>query len=275
MVAQAVRRTRTSVPGAPADDPLGPEHELFVRCRQGDAHAREQLILRFVPLAERLALRYRRSVEPTDDLVQVAMIGLIKAIDGFDPGRGVLFVSYAAPTILGELKHHFRDLTWAVRVPHTLGSLALTVGSHRTDLAEQLHREPTTSELATAVGVRDTDILEALLARGAYRALSFNAPSVTSRTVGSDPTTLADAVGIEDGGFEHAERRATLSRLLPALDSSEREVIRMRFDDDMTQTQMATKLGVSQMQISRLIRHAIEHLRATHDTLDGEPAHAA
>lgn len=256
--------------------PRDRERDLFARCRAGDAQAREQLILRFVPLAQRLARRYRRSGEPADDLLQVASVGLIKAIDGYDVDREIAFAAYAAPTILGELKHHFRDLTWAVRVPHNLGSLTLTVDRERANLVDRLRREPSVAELAASLGVSDIDVLEALLARGAYRALSFDAPTPTSKATDQAPMTIADAVGIDEDGFEHAEQRATLDRLLPALKPDARDVISMRFAHDMTQRQIATTLGVSQMQISRLIRHAIMQLRAAHDAQSlSEPARAA
>jgi RNA polymerase sigma-B factor len=269
-------RGRASAPAAPLADLTGSERELFVRSRSGDALAREELILRYVPLARRLAQRYRRCGEPADDLAQVASVGLIKAIDGYDVDRGGAFVTYATPTILGELKHHFRDLTWAVRVPHGLSSLAVAVDRHRVALQERLRREPSVAELAAESGVSDVEVLDALLARGAYRALSFDAPGVTSRGSAAVTTPLADAVGADDDGYAHAERRATLARLLPALDGDERDVITMRFAGDMTQTQIAKTLGVSPMQISRLIRHAIEHLRAAHDTArEGASAHAA
>jgi RNA polymerase sigma-B factor len=267
---------RTIAPAAPSAEPAGADRQLFVRCRDGDAHAREELILRFVPLAQRLAQRYRRSGEPADDLAQVASVGLIKAIDGYDVDRGIAFVTYATPTILGELKHHFRDLTWAVRVPHRLGSLAMTVDRQRVVLVERLRREPSVEELAAASEISDVEVLDALLARSAYRALSFNAPSAASQSSETVPMTLGDAVGADDDGYAQAEQRATLARLLPALDGDERDVLAMRFGSDMTQTQIATTLGVSQMQISRLIRHAIEQLRAAHDAAEqSAPAHAA
>jgi RNA polymerase sigma-B factor len=268
-------RPEAAAPAAPSAGPVGIEHQLFARCRDGDVHAREQLILRFVPLAQRLAQRYRRSGEPADDLDQVASVGLIKAIDGYDVDRGIAFMAYATPTILGELKHHFRDLTWAVRVPHRLGALVLTVDSQRVALSERLRREPSVAELTAAAGISGVEVLDALLARSAYRAVSFDAPSAGSLGAEAGPTTLADAVGADDAGYEGAEQRATLARLLPALNGTERDIITMRFADDMTQTQIAKTLGVSQMQISRLIRAAIEHLRAAHDPTEGTPARAA
>ena len=276
MDASRLAGCRTIATVAPSAEPARPDHELFVRCRDGDAHAREELILRFVPLAQRLAQRYRRSGEPADDLAQVASVGLIKVIDGYDVDRGIAFASYATPTILGELKHHFRDLTWAVRVPHRLGSLAMTVDRQRVALVERLRREPSVAELAAASEISVVEVLDALLARGAYRALSLNAPSAASQGSEAVPVTLGDAVGADDEGYAQAEQRATLARLLPALDGDERDVLAMRFASDMTQTQIAMTLGVSQMQISRLIRHAIEHLRAAHDAADeSAPAHAA
>jgi RNA polymerase sigma-B factor len=238
------------------------QRELFVRCRAGDLQAREHLIMRFMPVAERLTRRYLHSGEPADDLIQVATIGLIKAVDRYDADRECAFLAYATPTILGEIKRHFRDHTWSVRVPHTLRTLAVQVDKGRTALAESLGREPTVPELAAAFGISDVQIVEALHARGAYRALSFDTPSPRSRTAGERATSLGDAIGVDEHGYEHAEQCATLARLLPTLTSRDRDVLRMRFGHDMTQTQIATALGVSQMQISRIIRQAIGDLRA-------------
>jgi RNA polymerase sigma-B factor len=234
------------------------ECELFRRARDGDTRAREELTARFMPLARSLALRYQRSGEPLDDLLQVASLGLVKAIDRFDPAREIAFSSYAVPTILGEIKRYFRDRTWAVRVPRGLQELSMRVDRAVGALSEELRRSPSVMEIATTVGASEEEVLEALQAGGAYRAVSFEAP--TGGT-GDDAATLADSVGVDEHGFDRAEERATLAALLEAVSAREREVLRMRFEDDMTQAEIGTAIGVSQMQISRIIRQALQRLR--------------
>ncbi|MDQ3850675.1 MAG: SigB/SigF/SigG family RNA polymerase sigma factor [Actinomycetota bacterium] len=236
------------------------DRTLFERyLRHGDPAAREQLVERFLPLARQLARRYQRAEEPLDDLVQVASLGLIKAIDRFDPDRQVAFSSYAVPTILGEIKRHFRDRTWAVRVPRDLQELALRVDRAVGHLSKDLHRSPSVREIADVVDAPEEDVLEALEAGGAYRATSFEVP----RGGEEDGDTLADAVGADESGFHLAEDRATLDRLLQAVTPREREVLRLRFAEDMTQAEIGAIIGVSQMQVSRLIRQALARLRAS------------
>jgi RNA polymerase sigma-B factor len=226
----------------------------------GDPAAKEALVDRFLPLARQLARRYQRAEEPLDDLVQVASLGLLKAIDRFDPERQIAFSSYAVPTILGELKRHFRDRTWAVRVPRDLQELSLRVDRAIGTLSRDLHRAPSVGEIATAIGASEEQVLEALEASGAYRAASFDAP----RAGGDDDTgdTMGDAVGLDDSGFGLAEDRATLDRLMQAIGEREREVLRLRFVEDLTQAEIGERIGVSQMQISRLIRQSLARLRS-------------
>src|SRR3712207_4355041 len=207
---------------------MGPERdaedrELFVRLKAGDQAARDQLAERFLPLARQLARRYQRADEPLDDLVQVASLGLIKAIDRFDPEREVAFSSYAVPTILGELKRHFRDRTWSVRVPRDLQELALRVDKAVATLSRDLRRQPSVPEISEAVGAGEEQVLEALEAAGAYRATSFDAPRSNEDDAGD---SLADAFGGEESGFGLAEDRATLERLMAAITPREREVLR-------------------------------------------------
>ncbi len=237
------------------------DRELFVRYGAGDVLAREQLVDRFLPLARQLARRYQRAGEPLDDLMQVASMGLIKAIDRFDSDREIAFSSYAVPTILGEIKRHFRDRTWAVRVPRDLQELTLRVDKAVGELAEALHRQPSVAEIGEAVGADEEQVLEALQAGGAYRAVSFDAP----RGGGGgedDVATLADSVGVDEDGFDRAEERATLAHLLSTVTPRERDVLRMRFEEDMTQAEIGAVIGVSQMQVSRVIRQALSRLRA-------------
>jgi len=226
---------------------------------QPDPEARAELIERFLPLARQLARRYQRGDEPLDDLIQVASLGLVKAIDRFDPSREVAFSSFAVPTILGEIKRHFRDRTWSVRVPRDLQELTLAVDRAVSRLSHDLHRPPTVVEIADAVESTEEQVLEALEASGAYRATSLSAPR------GSDEdgsASLVDTLGTDDHGYELAEQRATLERLLQTVTPREREVLRLRFQQDLTQAEIGEQIGVSQMQVSRLIRQTIGRLRA-------------
>jgi RNA polymerase sigma-B factor len=244
--------------GASQDRRNREERALFERlATDGDARDRDVLIKRFLPLARSLALRYRRSGEPVDDLLQVASMGLIKAIDRFDLDRQIRFSSYAVPTILGEIKRYFRDRTWVVHVPRGLQELTLRVERAVSELAEELHRQPSVAEISAAVGADEEAVLDALQAAGAYRARSFDEPCG-----GDDGTaTLGDSVGVDEHGFERAEERATLTTLLTAVAPREREVLRLRFEQDMTQAEIGRVIGVSQMQVSRIIRQTLECIR--------------
>jgi len=237
---------------------------LFARLVAGEPRAREALVERFMPLARALALRYQRSGESLDDLLQVASFGLIKAIDRFDPDRECAFSSYAVPTILGEIKRHFRDRTWSVRVPRDLQELSLRVDKTIARLADDLHRQPSVAEIAFGVQASEEDVLEALQAHGAYRALSFDVPRGDRD---GDAATLGDRLGINEDGFDQAEQRATLAPLLAMITPRERDVLRMRFEHDMTQAEIGASIGVGQMQVSRIIRQALERLRAAADRL--------
>jgi RNA polymerase sigma-B factor len=254
----------------PASTPAGDEPRATNRAREDralferylatrDPQMRDALVERFLPLARQLARRYQRAEEPFDDLVQVASLGLVKAVDRFDTSRDVAFSSYAVPTILGEIKRHFRDRTWSVRVPRDLQELTLKVDKAVTELSKDLHRSPSVSEIGEVVDATEEQVMEALEAAGAYRATSFDAPRSTEDDGGE---TLGDTVGLEERGFDVAEDRATLARLLQTLPAREREVLRLRFEQDMTQAEIGEIVGVSQMQVSRLIRQSIGRLRA-------------
>lgn len=237
-----------------------PDAELFNRARAGhDADAREELIERYLPLARRLAGRYQRAEEPQEDLVQVASLGLLKAVDRFDSSRNVAFSSYAVPTILGELKRHFRDYTWSVRVPRDLQELALRVDQTITKLSAGGGRAPSVCEIAGTLEVEQERILEAMEAASAYRATSLDAPRTTQDDDGAD--TLADALGVREDGFERAEERALLEPLLTGISARERLVLELRFGQDLTQAEIGERIGVSQMQVSRLLRQALARLR--------------
>jgi RNA polymerase sigma-B factor len=237
------------------------EDDLFGRCHRGDAAAREQLVQRFLPMAERLARRYQHSGEPLDDLEQVALIGLIKAIDTYDPEHGTSFGGYALPVILGEIRHHFRDHTWVLHVPSQMRELTLRVSKAARDLSEQLRREPSVLEIAHAIGATDEQVLNALQASGARRALSFGDSRGGVRD-DDDVTTIGDGITIQEDGFTRAEDRAVVESLLRTLTARERVVLRLRFEHDMTQSQIAGVIGTSQVHVSRILREALEQMRA-------------
>jgi RNA polymerase sigma-B factor len=227
--------------------------------REGDKSAREELVERFLPLARQLARRYQRGGEQLDDLIQVASLGLLKAIDRFDPDRETAFSSFAVPTILGELKRHFRDKGWSVRVPRDLQELAVKVDRLGDEMARELGRAPTPTEIGERVGASAEQVLEAREAAGAYRAVSLDRPRGEESEEG-DP--FAEAFGVEDPGFSQAEHAATVERLMAGLSEREREVLRLRFEEDLTQSEIGARVGVSQMHVSRLIRQSIARLRA-------------
>jgi RNA polymerase sigma-B factor len=237
------------------------ERELFRRAAGGDRRAREELTTRFMPLARSIAVRYRHSSEPLDDLRQVAALGLIKAIDRYDPSRGLAFSSYAVPTIAGELKHYLRDCSWAVRPPRGLRELSTRVAGVASELTRQLGRAPTTGELSIAAGVGQQKLLEAIQAGSARGALSLQAPAVAA-----GESTLQDRIGHDDGGIASVETQAVLDALLASLTARERLVLRLRIDEDMMQAEIGAIVGVSQVQVSRIIGQALERLRATAET---------
>jgi RNA polymerase sigma-B factor len=232
--------------------------DLFRRWRRfRDRRARDELIERFLPLARKLARRYVPSSEPYDDLVQVASLGLVKAVERFDPDRGFAFTSFAVPTVVGELKRYFRDTGWSVRVPRDLQELAVRVDRALSQLSVDLGRSPSPAEIGEAVGATDEEVLEALEASAAYQAVSLDRP----RSDLDEGETIADAIGDEDPGFELAEHGATIAGLLHVLPAREREVLRLRFVEDLTQSEIGAQIGVSQMHVSRLIRQALTQLR--------------
>jgi RNA polymerase sigma-B factor len=235
------------------------DRRLLIRLhRDGDPAAREALVERFLPLARQLARRYQHGSEHLDDLVQVASLGLLKAIDRFDPARETAFSSFAVPTILGELKRHFRDKGWAVRVPRDLQELSVRVDRVTDELGRQLGRAPSVAEIAEQIGTTAEQVLEAREASAAYRAVSLDRPRDDDD---ESEGGLADHVGRDDPGFGLAEDSATVERLMRVLSEREREVLRLRFAEDLTQSEIGARVGVSQMHVSRLIRHALAELR--------------
>ena len=242
------------------------DRRLLVRYRaNGDPVAREQLVARFLPLARQLARRYQRGGEPLDDLVQVASLGLLKAIDRFDPARETAFSSFAVPTILGELKRHFRDKGWSVRVPRDLQELSVKVDRVADEMSRELGRAPTPVEIGERTGSSLEQVLEAREASGAYRAVSLDRPRTDEDDEGD---SYADAVGADDPGYRLAEASATIDRLMRVLSDREREVLRLRFEEDLTQSEIGERVGVSQMHVSRLIRQSIARLREAAEWTD-------
>ncbi|HEY7438186.1 MAG TPA: SigB/SigF/SigG family RNA polymerase sigma factor [Acidimicrobiia bacterium] len=223
--------------------------ELFRRYRgTRDRTARDELVATYLSLARSLAARYRHKGEPIDDLEQVATLGLIKAIDRFDPDRGVAFVGFATPTILGELKRHFRDHAWSVRVPRTTKEQVAQLRRAVDERSHALGRAPTIEELAIAMGVDTEEVLEAIEAGRAF------APDpLEAHTEPRDERT--------DDGTSHVDDRVDVERILAELPDDERLAVELRFFDELTQTQIAERLGVSQMQVSRLLRRALVRLR--------------
>jgi RNA polymerase sigma-B factor len=225
----------------------------------GDASARDAVIARFLPLARQLARRYERNDEPMDDLFQVASMGLVKAVDRFDPSRGVAFSSFAVPTILGELKRYFRDVGWAVHVPRSIQERVLEVNRAVSELSRTLGRSPTPTELADATAFTHEEVLEALEAATAYDSVPLDAPRPGAD---GDDEGVVDRLGADDPGFELAEYSATLAPELRALPRRDRLVLYLRFVEDLTQSEIAAQIGVSQMHVSRLIRSALAKLRS-------------
>ena len=226
----------------------------------GDLDAREELIRRLMPLARQLAGRYARKSEPTEDLVQVASLGLVKAIDRYDPERGAALSTFAVPTILGELRRYFRDSTWSVHVGRQLQEHILLVQRVSGLLASRLGRSPSVPELAAAVGMSNEEVVDVLEASSAVRPASLDEPLGHAD---DGEATLGDTLSSEDAGFELVEDRAAVDSAMGALDDHAHHILRLRFEHHMTQREIATELGVSQMQVSRLLRRALTTLRDT------------
>ncbi|HEX2355823.1 MAG TPA: SigB/SigF/SigG family RNA polymerase sigma factor [Micromonosporaceae bacterium] len=221
------------------------------------ARLRDNVIEAWLPLAHHLANRFSGRGEPMEDLVQTAAVGLIKAVDKFDPERGVEFAAYAIPTIIGEIKRHFRDRTWDIRVPRRLQELRLSLSEATSTLMQRLGRSPTVADLSAHLGVSEEEVLEGLEGARAYNAVSLSTPT----TDGDRATELGDLLGSEDGEFELAELRVALGPALAALDQREQRILTLRFYGNMTQSQIAEQIGVSQMHVSRLLARALAKLR--------------
>ncbi|MGZ4268118.1 MAG: SigB/SigF/SigG family RNA polymerase sigma factor [Solirubrobacteraceae bacterium] len=231
--------------------------ELLTRWHvHGDVAAREEVVARMLPLARSLARRYQNKGEPLDDLEQVASVGLLKAIDRFDVSREVKFATFAVPTIAGEIKRHFRDRGWMLRVPRDVQELAARISRARESLSTRLGRSATLPELASATGASVEQVAEALVAGDAYRMMSLDEPM-------ADGAGALEAIGGDDHNFELTEHRILIKRGFDGLEPREREILRLRFYEGLTQREIADEVGISQMHVSRLIRRSVDAMRAS------------
>jgi|tagenome__1003787_1003787.scaffolds.fasta_scaffold20542066_2 RNA polymerase sigma-B factor len=235
------------------------EWELWRRAHAGDRAARERLIEQNMPLARSLAVQYRHAREPLEDLCQVAMLGLVKAVDRFDPDRGIAFASFAVPTILGELRRHFRDRTWTIHISRGTQEAIARVERTTEDLRQRLGRFPSADEVAKAARMSAEEVMDARLAEGASRLASLDASPPRDE---SGEGTLRDLLGRSDGDIARVEDALWIEQIAGALSEREREVLRLRFVEDLVQREIAERVGVSQMHVSRILRDALSRLAA-------------
>ena len=229
----------------------------LARAREtGDARARAELIEEFMPMATRLAWRYRKAKDSQDDLAQVACLGLVKAVDRFDPERGLRFVSFAVPTILGELRRHLRDTSWQIHIPRKLQEQMLALANVTEALSGELGRSPTVDELATRMQVSPEVVLDAREALDSQRDRSLDEPAHPDSR-----DSLADTLGEEDAELLRAEGVILLERLLAVLPARAQEILRMRFHEELSQREIADRIGISQMHVSRILRRSLERLQ--------------
>ncbi|MGW6786460.1 RNA polymerase sigma factor SigF [Streptomyces sp. NPDC054987] len=265
---EAAAPAPVAFPGSPAPAALPDPRDrssaraLFVELRAlpdgsaEKAELRNRLVRMHLPLVEHLARRFRNRGEPLDDLTQVATIGLIKSVDRFDPDRGVEFSTYATPTVVGEIKRHFRDKGWAVRVPRRLQELRLSLTTATAELSQQHGRSPTVHELAERLGISEEEVLEGLESANAYSTLSLDVPDTDDES-----PAVADTLGAEDEALEGVEYRESLKPLLEGLPPREKRILLLRFFGNMTQSQIAQEVGISQMHVSRLLARTLAQLR--------------
>ncbi|MET9504737.1 SigB/SigF/SigG family RNA polymerase sigma factor [Streptomyces sp. NPDC006622] len=256
-----------SAPRQPVPQARGPQDRSGARAKfvelralaEGSpeyAELRNQLVRMHLPLVEHLARRFRNRGEPLDDLTQVATIGLIKSVDRFDPDRGVEFSTYATPTVVGEIKRHFRDKGWAVRVPRRLQELRLSLTTATAELSQLHGRSPTVHELAERLAISEEEVLEGLESANAYSTLSLDVPDTDDES-----PAVADTLGAEDEALEGVEYRESLKPLLEDLPPREKRILLLRFFGNMTQSQIAQEVGISQMHVSRLLARTLAQLR--------------
>ena len=234
-------------------------HELFRRYKEkGDRDAREKLVMSHLNLVRFLANKFKNRGEPLDDLMQVGYLGLLKAIDGFDPSRGLEFTTYATPTILGEIKRHFRDKGWSVRVPRRLQELSAKVNQATDALTVSLQRSPKIEEVAEYVGATVDEVLEAMESSSAYSSVPLEG---TGSSENDDAPSIIDRYATDDAELELTDDRLMIEEALDDLSPREREVIELRFRDGLTQIEMAERLGISQVQVSRLLRRTLKKIQ--------------
>lgn len=229
---------------------------IFTAAQAGDPDARRQVVERYLPLVRSLALRFQQRGEPVDDLIQVASLGLLRAIDRFDPARGLAFSSFAVPTVLGEIRRHFRDRTWGIHVPRQLQESSARMSKVRAEMVGRLGRQPTVAELCEATGERAEAVLEALEAGRAYRSGSLDQP-----VAGEDGDSVGSLLGYDDTGFADVDARVTLEIAARRLTQRQRDVLWLHVDLELTQDEIASRVGISQMQVSRDLAAAREELR--------------
>jgi RNA polymerase sigma-B factor len=249
-IREARFRTRGSIPG------LSSEEELWRH--RDEPRAREELLRRHMDFARGLALKFRTGPDNVDDLIQVAYLGLVNAVQRFDPSRGIPFQAFASPTINGELKRHFRDRTAPVRVPRSLYERISEVDNAVSELSADLKQSPSVSEIASELGAAEDEVLEAMEAKQSRYPVSFDAPQSDE----SPDLTPAEKIGDVDGGFSEAEDHVMLVEAAAGLSEREREVLRMRFREEMTQSEIADSIGHSQMHVSRILRRTLDRLRS-------------
>ena len=259
----ATRPIRPPAGAGGSSPPLRMEGEdgLLHRYRRGEVAAREELVRRFLPLTKRLAGRHRGSGESQDDLEQVACLGLLKAIDRYDPDRGS-FVSYAVPNVVGELKRHFRDKGWGMRVPRSTQEHFLEVKKAIDRLSAQLGRSPTPKDIAAHTGLDLDEVTAALEASSAYSPMTLDAPHPGDE---NGDRMLADSLGAEDPGYASVELGEVLTPAFRALPARDQAILRLRFVDDLTQSEIGEQLGISQMHVSRMLRRALDRIAAAVD----------
>jgi RNA polymerase sigma-B factor len=268
MVDESTPNTRARAPGSSSGDDASLRYFVAWQ-RDRDRRARDLLVERYMPLARSLARRYVSARDPLDDLVQIASYGLIGAIDRFDPAKGASFTAFAVPTILGELRRYLRDYGWGLHVPRSAQERAIEVEQAIRELTAGARREPTIPDLAAHLGWSVETVLEAMQVSAGRRARSLDAPAGDS----NPERPLADRLGGEDPGFAQVDERLSIASGLPRF---AREVVRLRFVEDLTQSEIAARTGMSQMQVSRILRQSLEQLRGsitppTPDAGSGEP----
>ncbi len=248
-------------PSPGPDEQLADEKALLRRYAEDPSPAvREELVERFMPLARRLASRYSGGAEPFDDLVQVASVGLVKAIDRYEPERGTAFSTFAVPTILGELKRHFRDRGWSIHVPREVQERILKVERALAELPARLGRAPTVDDIAERLGVSTEQVLEAMHASQGHHAVSLDASPAMGD--GEEPAPLRERIGSEDVGYDTVEYGAAIEGALSEVSDRDREILHLRFVEDLTQSEIAERVGISQMHVSRILRATLDDLRS-------------